>query len=86
METVNTLFILDKHTCYFYNPREILDIEMIISGIILIGGIIAILVQHFRFPKRKKVVGIVLMVINLCVLGLLFHATYNHGLYTQAIQ
>lgn len=65
------------HTCAFYDYHRILDIEMIISGLLLIGGIIAIVVQHFRFPNKRKVLGIISVIISLCTMGLLTHGVYN---------
>ena len=65
------------HTCVFYDYRGILDIEMIISGLLLIGVIITIAVQHSRFPNKKKVSGILFTIISLCAIGLLIHVVYN---------
>jgi len=65
------------HTCLFYDYRGILDMEMIISGLLLIGVIIAIAVQHSRFPNKKKVSGILFTIISLCAIGLLIHGVYN---------
>jgi len=49
-------------------------------GILLIGGTITVAVQHFRFPNRKKISGIILVMITLCVMGLLTHGIYDLSL------
>lgn len=65
------------HTCVFYDYRGILDMEMLISGLLLIGVVIAIAAQHSRFPNKKKVSGILFTIISLCAIGLLIHGVFN---------
>jgi len=75
--TGNTIENNNCYRCEFYNQKETLDLELLISIIILIGELIATLVIQYRFPNRKRILGIILVGISLGVMGLLAHAVYN---------
>lgn len=65
------------HTCNFYNPQEVFDLELLILSLILIGEIIVTLLLLKRLPNRKRRTGIILVGIGLGAMGLLAHTLYN---------
>ena len=67
------------HSCVIYNPRTVLVVELLISSILMVTLIIPLYVIARKYPRRKKIVGIVSTVITLGIMGILGHGAYNWG-------
>jgi len=65
------------HSCVIYNPRTVLIVELLISSILMVSLIIPLCVVARKYPRRKKMVGIVSTVITLGIMGILGHGAYN---------
>jgi len=64
------------YSCVFYNPKTVLTIELLISSISMVSLIIPLYVITHKYPRRKKLVGIVSTAITLGIMGLLAHGAY----------
>jgi len=65
------------HSCVIYNPRTVLVVELLISSILMVTLIIPLYVVARKYPRRKKMVGIVSTAITLGIMGILGHGAYN---------
>ena len=65
------------HSCVIYNPMTVLVVELLISSILMVTLIIPLYVVARKYPRRKKMVGIVSTAITLGIMGLLGHGAYN---------
>jgi hypothetical protein len=70
------------HSCVIYNPRTVLVVELLISSISMVSIIISLYVVARKYPRRKKLVGIVSTVITLGIMGILGHGAYNLSFLT----
>ena len=65
------------HSCVMVNPRTDLIIELLISSISMVSLIILLYVVARKYPRRKKLVGIVSIAITFGIMGILAHGAYN---------
>ena len=65
------------YSCVFYNPELVLTVELLISSISMVSLIILLYVVARKYPRRKKMVGIVSTAITLGIMVLLGHGVYN---------
>ena len=65
------------HSCVFYDPKTVLTAELLISSFSMVGLIIPLFVIARKYPRRKKLVGIVSTAIILGIMGLLAHGAYT---------
>ncbi len=67
------------HSCVMYNPKTVLVVELLISSISMVSLIIPLYVVARKYPRRKKLVGIVSIAITLGIMGILGHGAYNYS-------
>ncbi len=68
------------HSCDRYDPMIVLNAEFLISFLSMVGIIILLSVIARKYPQRKRMVGIVSIILSFGIMGLLTHGAYNVGL------
>jgi hypothetical protein len=65
------------HSCVMGNPKTDLIVELLISSISMVSLFILLYIVTRKYPRRKKLVGIVSLAITLGIMGILAHGAYN---------